>query len=188
MGLFTKKVTLEDFVQTIVWTAFEYPSDKNIKAVDIDNLLSNNEVNHLKECIPSFILAVNFMLVVLSAEQGAIKRFKGDTSYEVSKTMGFALVFTVGSYLENEGLSKEQAANNAEAICDVAIEYLQDIEENNSEYPKTEDIFIGFCEFFRNRVVGKVGKDNHEKAFIVFDFAKQLYCNISEGFESLKID
>jgi|SRR3989344_770922 len=188
MGLFAKKVTLEDFVSTVVRTAFEYPSDKNIKKVDADNLLSNKEVSRLKECIPSFIIAVNSMLIMLAAEQGVIKRFKGDSNYEVSKTVGYALAVTTGGYLEYKGSSKQHAADISEAICSKAFEYLEIAENKLGDNSKIDDIFFEFCTHFRSQVLEKMTTDEHDKAFVVFDFAKQLYRNIRTGFGSLKIE
>jgi hypothetical protein len=182
--LFSKRepATLEQFVSAAVQTAFEYPAAENLQKVDTSQVLSARETTHLIKEVPAFIIAVNQMLVMIAADQGKVKRFKGDSQHDIGQGIGYGFAVTTGMYLESTGLSHDKAANEAERIGDKSLKYLQTASGNVADDAPVQDIFFEYCKLF---ALGF--SQDKDKNFVVFDFAKQLYRNIESAFNGLKV-
>lgn len=185
--LFSKKesITLEEFVSVAIQTAFEYPTAENLQRVDTGQVLSEKEVSDVRKGVPSLILAINQMLLMIEAENGKVKRFKGDSQHDIAETVSYGFGVTSGKYLESTGLSHDKAADEAEKVGNQCLQYLQKATQNLPDNAPVQDIFFQYCKLFADNILA--GSQDTDKHFIVFDFAKQLYRNIESGFNNLKI-
>lgn len=168
-----------------VQTAFEYPTADNLPRVDVDKVLTEKEASSLREDVPTFILACNQMLLIISAEGGEVKRFRGDSQHDIAKTVSFGFGVTTGKYLESTGVSQDKAVAEAQKCSGRCLDYLELATQQLPDDAPKQDIFFQYCKIFADNVLG--GSKDIDKNFVAFDFAKQLFRNVESGFTNLKI-